>query len=87
MENSNITGPVNVTAPNPVTMKDSTSALAKVMRRPFWIPIPDVMIRLVLGEMADAVLIGQQAIPTKLLDGGYGFQYSNIEDALADILR
>ena len=82
IDNPQVVGPVNLTAPNPETMRGFTVALAKVMRRPFWIPIPEFMIRLALGEMADAVLIGQNAIPKKLLDCGYSFQYPQLEEAL-----
>ena len=81
-----VSGPLNVTAPIPVTMKQSTVALAKAMGKSFWLPIPKPAIRLALGEMADAVLIGQNAVPGKLNSLGYQFKYRTIEEALQDLL-
>lgn len=86
IDNAQVVGPVNLTAPNPVTMKRFTIALANVMHQPFWIPIPEFMIRLALGEMADAVLIGQNAIPKQLMDLGYEFHYPQIKKALEELL-
>ena len=87
LENDAVSGPLNVTGPKPVTMRQSTMALAKAMDKTFLLPIPDFAIRLALGEMADAVLTGQNAIPKKLTSLGYRFAYPTIDAALQDLLR
>jgi uncharacterized protein (TIGR01777 family) len=75
-------GPVNATAPNPVTMKEFCRTLGEVMRRPSWAPVPGFALRFMLGEMADILLTGQRAIPTAARKLGYQFRYANLSDAL-----
>ena len=75
-------GPVNFTAPNPVTMKEFCRSLGKVLGRPSWAPVPSFMLRLLLGEMADVVLTGQRVLPQKALKLGYTFKYPDLADAL-----
>jgi len=82
-----LSGPVNVTAPFPVTMKDFSRVLAGALRRPCWFPVPEVLLKLVLGEMAAIILAGQRALPQKLLQAGYRFRYVHLSEALAAIFR
>jgi len=82
IENPQAVGPVNGTAPNPVTMKDFCQTLGKVMRRPSWAPVPSFALRLMFGEMADMLLTGQRAVPTAAKQLGYQFRYANLSDAL-----
>lgn len=82
LTHSNLSGPVNLTAPYPVTMKEFCFALGKVLRRPCWAPVPGFMLRLLLGEMSELLLGGQRVVPKKLLDAGYVFRYSKCDDAL-----
>jgi uncharacterized protein (TIGR01777 family) len=86
LENPSLTGPLNITAPEPVTMREFCRSLGKALRRPSWIPVPEFALRIALGEMADVVLKGQRAIPKKLLDAGFTFQFPRIDDALLDLL-
>jgi uncharacterized protein (TIGR01777 family) len=86
LERSDLDGPVNVTAPAPVTMEGFASALVNVVGRPSWLPVPAPLLRLVMGEMADVVLSGQNAVPQKLLESGYNFRYSNVLEALKAVL-
>jgi hypothetical protein len=79
-------GPVNVTAPEPVTMNQFCLSLGNVLARPSWIPVPEFVIRLAVGEMSGMVLTGQRVIPKKLLKQGYNFRYSNVLEALESIL-
>jgi uncharacterized protein (TIGR01777 family) len=81
-----ISGPVNGTAPNPVKMGQFAAALGKVLGKPSWLPVPEPMLRLAMGEMAQMVLTGQRVIPKKLLAAGYAFKYPNLENALREIL-
>jgi uncharacterized protein (TIGR01777 family) len=80
-------GPVNVTAPNPVTNKEFTNTLGKVLNRPTVMPMPAFMARLAFGEMAnDLLLASTKVAPKRLSDSGYGFQYPELENALKHIL-
>ncbi len=82
-----ITGPVNVAAPDPVTMKEFCRALGRAMHRPSWAPVPAIVLRTLLGEMADLLLEGQKVIPEKLLKFGFNFRFPKLQPALEDILR
>jgi hypothetical protein len=82
-----ISGPVNFTAPNPVRNRDLAAALGKVLRRPAVLPAPGFMLRLALGEFGSVLLRGQKVIPKKLLEAGFQFRYPGIEEALAEILK
>jgi uncharacterized protein (TIGR01777 family) len=76
-------GPVNVVAPNPVTNREFTKTLGRVLRRPTLLPIPGFGARLVLGEMADALLLASvRAEPTCLLKTGFRFRFPELESAL-----
>jgi len=80
-------GPVNVTAPNPVTNKEFTNTLGKVLNRPTVMPMPAFMARLAFGEMAnDLLLASTKVAPKRLSDSGYEFQYPELENALKHIL-
>ncbi len=85
-EHPEIQGPVNFTAPKPVRNRELTRALGQALHRPTALPAPAFMMRLVLGEFADALLTGQRVIPKKLLDAGFKFNFPTIEEALKDLL-
>lgn len=74
----------NLTAPNPVTMKEFCKALGRAMHRPFWLPVPGFAIKLVFGkEMAEeTILSGDLVVPQKLKDHGFEFDYSDTDSAL-----
>jgi uncharacterized protein (TIGR01777 family) len=79
-------GPINITAPEPVTMNQFCLALGNVLKRPSWIPVPDFVVRLAVGEMSEMVLTGQRVVPQKLLEQGFNFRHSNLLEALESIL-
>jgi uncharacterized protein (TIGR01777 family) len=82
-----VTGAVNATAPNPVTNAAFAKALGRVMHRPAFMPAPAFALRLLLGEMADALLLaGQRAVPAKANRLGFSFTYTDVEAALRAIL-
>ena len=85
-EHPEISGPVNFTAPHPVRNRELTRALGRVLHRPTFLPAPEFMLRLVLGEFADTLLTGQQVLPKRLLDAGFNFNFPTIDAALADLL-
>ncbi|MDP6560227.1 MAG: TIGR01777 family oxidoreductase [Candidatus Binatia bacterium] len=80
-------GAVNATAPNPVAMKEFCRTLGRVLQRPSWAPAPAFALRLLLGEMADMLLIGQRVLPARAGQLGYSFKYANLPDALVATLR
>jgi len=81
-----ISGPVNATAPVPVTNREFARALGRAMRRPSLIPVPGFALRLVLGEMADPLtLTGQRVIPQCALSRGFHFRYPEIDLAFRGI--
>ncbi|GAE31129.1 TIGR01777 family oxidoreductase [Alkalihalobacillus hemicellulosilyticus] len=87
IENSAIIGPLNVTAPNPVQMKEFGQTLASILNRPHWFPTPTFLLKVVLGEMSTLVLDGQKVLPKKSADFDYTFQYATLEPALTDTLK
>ena len=81
-----IAGPLNATAPAPVTNADFARALGRVLRRPAFMPAPGFALRLILGEMADALLLsGQRAIPARAERLGHPFAFTELDSALRDI--
>lgn len=81
-------GPLNATSPSPVTNAEFSRALGHVLKRPSFLPAPAFALRLALGEMADALLLsGQRALPVRATDLGFSFRYSNIDEALTNVLR
>ena len=82
-----LNGPYNLTAPNPVTNKEFTKILGKVIKRPTILPLPGFAAKLIFGEMAEALLLsGNNVIPEKLLAAGYTFKHSDLRQALKDLL-
>ena len=80
---SSLRGPVNVVAPNPARNADFTRALARLLHRPALFPAPAFALRLMLGEMADALLLSsQRVVPQKLLDARFSFRFAELESAL-----
>ena len=88
IETSSWRGPMNVVAPNPVRNVEFTRVLARVLHRPALFPAPAFALRLMLGEMADALLLSsQRVVPQKLLDGRFSFRYVELESALRHALE
>jgi uncharacterized protein (TIGR01777 family) len=87
LSSETVKGPVNFVAPNPVQNAEFTKTLGRVLSRPTIFPIPAFGVRLVFGEMADALLLsGQRVEPKRLSESGYPFRYQTLEAALRHIL-
>ncbi len=86
IENQEISGPVNISAPTPVTMDEFAKTLGKVMGRPSWFRVPEFMLKIAVGDSASSILASLRAVPGKLLEHGYTFRHPNLERALRDIL-
>lgn len=87
IEKKSLFGPLNLTAPSPVTNREFTRLLAKSLRRPALLPVPVFALRLLYGEGASALTGGQTAIPERLRQTGFQFQYPELEGALKQILK
>jgi TIGR01777 family protein len=84
VEHDEISGPVNVTGPTPVTNAEFTRALAAALHRPAPVPVPEALVRLLPGGMGEEMLLhSQRAVPAKLLAAGYEFRHRTLDDALA----
>lgn len=75
-------GPVNATAPEPVTNRELSHALGRVLHRPALLPVPGLALRVLYGDMAEIVTTGVRAVPAKALVLGYSFVYPRLDEAL-----
>jgi uncharacterized protein (TIGR01777 family) len=82
ISNPKISGPVNLTAPEPATNAEVTKAMSKVFNRPALLPVPAFALKTILGEFSQEVLGSARVIPKVLLDAGFVFQDPNIESAM-----
>jgi uncharacterized protein (TIGR01777 family) len=79
-------GPVNLTAPEPVTNREFSKTLGRVLRRPAFAPVPGLAVKALYGEMASIVTTGQRAVPTRLTQAGYQFRQPDLEPALRSVV-
>ena len=79
-------GPLNVSAPNPVTNAEFTRALARVMSRPALFTVPTFALRIAMGELAEFALASSRMQPERLQESGFKFRWENVESALRDLL-
>jgi uncharacterized protein len=79
-------GPVNATAPEPVTNREFSRALGRALHRPAVAPVPALAIRALYGDMAEIVTKGQRALPARTLELGYAFEHPDLDPALGDAL-
>jgi uncharacterized protein (TIGR01777 family) len=86
MAHGEISGPINLTSPNPIRNKELAKALGRAMHRPSFLPAPGFMLKLILGEFGSVLLEGQRVIPKKLSDNGYVFTYPEIDGALQSLI-
>ncbi|QQD20799.1 DUF1731 domain-containing protein [Oceanospirillaceae bacterium ASx5O] len=82
---SDITGPVNMTAPHPASNRDFTKTLAQTLRRPALAPLPAFATKLLFGEMSELLLKGQRVLPLQLQEQGFEFAYPQLAPALQQL--
>ena len=87
LENENARGALNLISPEPASNADFMKTIAKVLHRPYWFHVPAFLLRLVLGEMSVLLTEGRYSQPRRLLELGYSFKFSRLEDALVDLLK
>jgi len=85
--NENAHGAYNLIAPTPTSNADFYRALASVLHRPYWFPTPAFLLRTFLGEMSVLVVEGRFALPKRLTESGYKFQFEGAREALSDLLN
>ncbi|MGW3666049.1 TIGR01777 family oxidoreductase [Streptomyces sp. NPDC005141] len=82
IDTESVSGPVNLTAPDPLTNREITEAMGRVLHRPTLLATPAPLLRLALGDMAEDILGSQRVLPTRLLESGFTFAFPSIEGAL-----
>ncbi|MCW2918751.1 MAG: NAD-dependent epimerase/dehydratase [Actinomycetia bacterium] len=88
IDHDDLEGPVNLTAPHPVTNSDFTTAVAKAVRRPAILSVPPIALRIALGQFADeGALVSQRVVPRKLTETGFTFDHPDLDSALTAVLR
>lgn len=82
LDRDDLSGPFNLTAPEPLTNREITEAMGRVLHRPTLFAVPAPVLRSVLGEMAGDVLGSARVVPKRLLESGFTFAFPGIEDAI-----
>lgn len=86
LDNDKLQGPMNLTAPTPVTNQEFTKTMGSVLHRPTVLPVPEFALKLLLGEMANVVMQSQRVLPQASLDKGFVFQHADLTGALEDLI-
>jgi hypothetical protein len=86
LDDARASGPLNAVAPAPVRQAELAATLARVLRRPNLFPVPEVALRLAVGEMADVLLASQRVVPARAEALGYRWRFPALEPALRDLL-
>jgi uncharacterized protein (TIGR01777 family) len=87
ISNDDLKGAVNGTSPNPVINEVFTKTLGTALKRPTIFPMPEIVIKLLMGQMGEELLLsGKRVLPRKALDAGYIFKYKTLEDALINVV-
>ncbi|WP_328401475.1 TIGR01777 family oxidoreductase [Streptomyces sp. NBC_00390] len=87
LDTESLSGPVNLTAPNPVTNAEVTAAMGRVLHRPTLFTAPTPALRVVMGELAAEVLGSQRVLPKRLLESGFTFAFPTVDEAIRAALR
>ncbi|MER7914670.1 DUF1731 domain-containing protein, partial [Streptomyces sp. NPDC096068] len=87
VDTPSLSGPVNLTAPEPVTNREVTAAMGRVLRRPTLLTVPAPALRIVLGDFAQDVLGSQRVLPGRLLETGFDFAFPTIDEAVRAAAR
>jgi uncharacterized protein (TIGR01777 family) len=87
INNNDLEGIFNLTAPVPTTNLGLTKALGKSLKRPTFLPLPEFVLELIFSEGAKVLTDGQKVIPKRLIDSGFEFTYTNIEEAIENLVK
>ena len=86
LENKNLSGALNAVSPNPVTMREFAKTLGKTLHRPSLFPVPEIVLKLAVGEGAQPILSSQKILPKKLIDNSFEFNFPLLNPALTSLL-
>lgn len=86
LDSDDVSGPLNLVAPQPVRNREMASALGRALHRPSLVPVPGFALKLAVGELSEYLLAGRKAVPRALLDAGYEFRFPALDEALSDLL-
>jgi uncharacterized protein (TIGR01777 family) len=87
INHDNLKGAINGTSPSPVINQVFTKALGTALKRPTIFPMPEIVVKLLMGQMGEELLLaGKKILPRKALDAGYIFKYTALEDALINVV-
>jgi len=84
---SDVSGPINLTSPNPVTNQEFTAALARALHRPALFPVPGIALKTVLGGFSTEILGSKKVLPTALTESGFTFDYPHLVNALEELAQ
>ncbi len=88
IDNDHLSGPFNLTSPEAVSNEKFSHELATTLHRPFFLTMPEFVVKMLFGEMGETLLLkGQRVVPSKLLNSGYRFKFSTIGVALEGIFK
>lgn len=87
LEEEKYSGVINAASPNPVTMHEFSKTLGRILKRPSIFPVPEFVLKLILGESAIMVIGGQNVAPKKLLENDFRFGYAKLDEALRELLN
>lgn len=87
IENSAVSGPLNMSSPNPVTNREFAKALGSVLKRPAFLKTPAAILKMIFGEASGLMLESQRVLPKKAQEFGYRFSFNHLDNALADLLK
>lgn len=82
IDTESLSGPVNLTAPEPATNREVTAAMGRVLHRPAIFPVPSAALKLVLGDLSEDVLGSQRVLPSRLLESGFTFAFPKIDESI-----
>ncbi|HBS46698.1 MAG TPA: TIGR01777 family protein [Paenibacillus sp.] len=85
IQNPAISGPINATAPHPVTNEEFGRKIGKVYKRPHWFPLPAFLLKAAVGELSEILLKGQRVLPSAALEQGFNFTFPTLQTALEDL--
>jgi uncharacterized protein (TIGR01777 family) len=86
IEHEELAGPINAVSPYPERMSDFCKILGKVLKSPSWLPVPEILLKIALGQMAEMLLHGQRAVPKKILKANFEYRFPRLRDALVNSL-
>ncbi|MDO0825495.1 TIGR01777 family oxidoreductase [Desulfosporosinus nitroreducens] len=86
IEHQELAGPINAVAPNPVRMGEFSKMLGYVLARPSWLPVPEILLKIALGQMAEMLLHGQRAVPRKVLSADFKYKFPKLKAALENAM-